>query len=114
MDERILFDEAILTLYCESLSVTKIPNTNNSKDKVLMVYEYEETRDIPEENPVDATGKAVLEKTLTDMLIHAQALLPRGEVMKYAAVKGRYRYPDGNIIGTLNDNTILNSTVYNV
>ena len=48
------------------------------------------------------------------MLIHSKVILPQAEEMKSASVKGRYKEPDGNIIGTLNGNTILNSTVYNV
>ena len=52
-----LFDEYICTIYGDLLSVPERPYTNDVKYKDLMVYEYEETCDIPEEYPVYATGK---------------------------------------------------------
>ena len=42
------------------MSVIEITDTNDVKDKDLMVYEYEETRNTPDEDPMDATGKAIL------------------------------------------------------
>ena len=42
------------------MSVIEITDTNDVKDKDLMVYEYEETRNIPDEDPMDANGKAFL------------------------------------------------------
>ena len=35
-------------------------DTNDVEDKDFMVYKDEETCDISEEDPVDATGKAIL------------------------------------------------------
>ena len=60
IEKIILFGETTLNLYGDSMSVIEITDTNDVKDKDLMVYEYEETRNIPDEDPMDATGKAIL------------------------------------------------------
>ena len=39
----------------------------------------EDLVEIPDDDPVDATGKAIYEKPFTYMLIHAKALLSQGE-----------------------------------
>ena len=107
IEETGLFDEAIRTIYGEPLSIPERPYHNDIYDKDCMVEKDEESRDIYEENPVDATGKDVLENSLTDMLIRAKFLLPQGQEIKYSTVKGRFKDPDEIIIGTFNDNTIL-------
>ena len=60
IEKIILFGETTLNLYGDSMSVIEIIDTNDVKDKDLMVYEYEETRNTPDEDPMDATGKAIL------------------------------------------------------
>ena len=57
--KRRLFDEAIRTVYDESLSIQEIPGPNHVEDKYFIFNEYEGNCDTPEENPVGATDKDV-------------------------------------------------------
>ena len=63
---------------------------------------------------MDANVKAVSENPLTDMLMNDEVLLPKVEEMKSETVNGRAKDTDWNIIGTFNNNAILNSIVYDV
>ena len=74
----ILSDEAIPNIYRDSLHVPERTHHNDVEVKYFIVFENEEDHDVPEVNPQDATGKDVLENPLTDMLIHAEVLLPQG------------------------------------
>ena len=109
-----LFDEAIHTIYGESLSVPEIPNNNDAAEIYFMIDYDEQTYDIPKEDPVDEIGKAIFQKPLNDMLIHAEVIIPKRQGIKCATLKGIYKYPDGNIIRNFNENLIINSIVYNV
>jgi len=85
LKKRKAFDDAIRTLHGNSMSLLDKPDVPD--DSEMSDYmtdedgEHDEVIMIPEEDPVDATGKAVFEKPFTDMLIHAEVLLPssRGE-----------------------------------
>ena len=46
--------------------------------------EDEEPPVIPEDDPVDATGKAVYDQPFSDMLLNVEVLLPQGEEIKAA------------------------------
>ena len=60
VEKRGLFDQAIRTIYGDSLYVTERPDPNDIEIKDLMFDKDKENYNIPEENPVDATGKACL------------------------------------------------------
>ena len=53
-------------------------------------------------------------KPFSDLLIHTEVLLPQGENVKSAKVKGLTKDVNGDIIGTLDDNLLLNSILYDV
>ena len=61
--------------------------------------EGEEPPVIPEEDPVDATGKAVYEQPFTDLLIYAEVLLPQGDNIESAKVIGRSKDSSGKVLG---------------
>ena len=70
-------------------------------------------RSLPDD-PVDASGKAIFEQPFYDAMINAEVLLPQGEGMKSAKVKGRAKDSEGNIIGNYDSNPLLNSMLYDV
>lgn len=68
---------------------------------------------IPEADFVDATGKPILQQSFADTLINAEVLLPHDESSALATVLRRtVDMIDGNMIGTYNDNPLLNTMVY--
>jgi len=67
---------------------------------------------IPEADLVDATGKPVLQQLFTDTLINAEVLLPHEESTALATVLRRSVDENGRMIGTYNDNPLLNTMVY--
>ena len=69
---------------------------------------------IPYDDPADTTGKAIYEKTFTDMLIHAKVLLPQRENVKSTKVQGITKDDDGKMVGTFESNQIFNTIIYDV
>ena len=69
---------------------------------------------VPDEDPVDATGQAVFEQPFTDLLLHAEVLLPQGENLVSGKVVGRSKSADGDIIGNYDNNPLLNTLSYDV
>ena len=114
LKKRTAFDEAIIKIHGDSMSLPEHPAIPDDDDSDELLDEEGEPIIIPEEDPVDATGKAVYEKPFTDMLIHAEVLLPQGENLQSAKVQGRSKDLDGNAIGSFDDNPLLNSIIYDV
>ena len=69
------------------------------------VYEddIEPAFDIPEANEIDY-----------DKYLNAEVLLPQGDEMKAGTAKARLKDKDGNVVGSSNDNPILDTRVYEV
>ena len=67
-----------------------------------------------EEDPVDNDGLSMFEKPVTDHLIHAEVVMPKGENNLLAKVIGRSKAEDGNTIGTYDENLMLNTLVHDV
>ena len=111
--KRETFDALTYRKYCDSIIIapTVKPEYADSADD-LQYDEDEEAPIIPDDDPVDATGKAVYEQPFTDMLLNAEVLLPQGEEMKTAKVIRRSKNRDGNIIGSYNENPMLKTFVY--
>ena len=70
--------------------------------------------EIPDDDPVDSTGKAVYEQPVTDLLLNAKVFLPQGEELKSATVKCRSRDDNGDVVGEYDPNPYLNTLVYDV
>ena len=115
IEKRKKFDEAIFEIHGDSMSLPK-PTVKPEDSHLSDFYSDvdEDTTDIPEDDPVDAAGQAVFEKPFSDLLIHAEVLLPQRENVKSAKVKGRTKDINGDIIGTFDDNPLLNSILYDV
>ena len=117
IEKRKKFDEAIFEINGDSMSLPKPtvkPEDSHLSDFYSSGDVDEDTTDIPEDDPVDATGQAVFENPFSDLLIHAKVLLPQGENAKSAKVKVRTKDINGDIIGTFDDNPLLNSILYDV
>jgi hypothetical protein len=113
-EKRRIFTEAIAEKFGDSMTLPPVPI---SPDKEAFIpYEDDETEptQMPDSDPVDATGHTICEQPLSDRLIHAELTLPQGEKMMNAKVIGRHKDKNGNIIGSFNENPILNTIVYDV
>ena len=69
---------------------------------------------ILDEDTVDETGKGVFETPFTELIIHANVVLPRGEELHSGKVTGQTKYLDVNLIKTYDQNPLLNSMLYDV
>ena len=111
--KRKLFDHLILAKLGPSISFPPKPLPPNH-----VPYSDDCEPDLislPDDNdPVASDVTAVFEKPITDRWVHAELHLPQGEEMKSAKVMGRSKDADGNIIGTYNDDPMLNSISYAV
>jgi len=110
-ERRRKLDEAIKQRYGDALSLPDKPVFN------FILYGDDETEPMQmpsDENPVDSEGRAVGEQSVFDRLIHAELTLPHGENHQYAKVLSRTRDEDGNLIGTYDDNPLLNTMLYDV
>ena len=75
----------------------------------------EERGAIPDvEDIVDSTGKLLDQQPDYDKLINAKILLQLDDKMVMGKVKGRSLGDDGKVVGSYDDNPILNSIIYNV
>ena len=111
--KRAIFDDLITKKLGDSLTKPikppapdYVPYADGELDPVL-VHEVDE-------DPVDADGTAVFEKPITDHWLNAELRLPQGENVKSAKVIGRSKDADGNVIGTYDNNPLLNTMLYDV
>ena len=65
-------------------------------------------------DPIEPDGTAVFENSRSDSLINAEVLLPQGEDIITAKVKGRHVNDNGEVVGKYNTNPTLNSIIYDV
>jgi hypothetical protein len=114
--KRNSFDEAIKVILGDSMfnADPPVPPSDLTMQDLLADDDEEVPIELPEEDPVDAGGRAVLDKPFTDLLIHAEVLLPQGEDIKSAKVKGRSKDKSGSTIGSYDPNPLLNSIIYDV
>lgn len=59
---------------------------------------------------IDENGSPQFEMPMTDLLIHAEVHLPQGEEMRAAKVQKQSWNEDGEIVGTYDENPILNTS----
>ena len=114
--KRDVFAAAIRQRYGDSMNLPPDPDPNNA-DYVPYVDNDDETEPTPlldDEDPVDNQGRPISEQPLFDRLINAELTLPQGEEMRNARVLRRSKDLNGNIIGTYDDNPMLNTIVYDV
>ena len=119
------FDDAIKQKLGDSFSLpnaTKRRQTrskgngcNPQDDTFDPYFGMEEDTDVmPEADCVDATGKPLLQQSVTDVLINSEVLLPHGEDLQMAKVLGRTLDKQGRVVGNPDDNPLLNTLMYDV
>ncbi|KAL7538844.1 hypothetical protein ACHAXR_009411 [Thalassiosira sp. AJA248-18] len=122
VQKRAVFDKAIQEKLGDSFTLRPLDNSvklasSNPQDgdDLVAYYDDEETpAALPEADLVDATGKPINQQSVSDLLINAEVLLPQGEDMQMAKVVRRAVDEDGKLIGTFNDNPVLNSMIYDL
>ena len=67
---------------------------------------------MPEADFVDAAGKPMLQQSFTDTLINVDVLLPKGDSDALAKVMRRSVDANGKVIGSFNENPLLNTILY--
>ena len=77
-------------------------------------YEHTFTNIVPEVDVIDKNGKTIDKQSLDDLVRNAEDLLPNEEMQHRAKVIQFTIDSNGNIIGTFDENTVLNSLVYDV
>ena len=69
---------------------------------------------ISEADLVDSNKKPLTESSLTNQMINAEVLLPHRNELRMAKVIKRNIGPDGTLIGTPYENSMLNTALYDV
>ena len=114
--KRAAFNNSIRESLGDSLSPPLAPIAEDPvEDWDLELYcddSGESATVVPEADFCDATGKPILMESFADTLINAEVLLPHHESTALATVLRRTVDADGKLIGTYNDNPILNTMVY--
>ena len=111
--KRDKFDDVIRKILGDSTSIVVTP----PEDEVSYEYVIGDSdlyQAYPDDDPLDDEGVAMFERPLTDALIHAEVILPQGEELKPAKVKGRATTLDGDIIGVYDPDPLLNTILYDV
>jgi hypothetical protein len=67
---------------------------------------------IPDADLKDAAGKPFDVRSVADALINAEVMLPSGDSMAIAKVVRRGVDDEGRLIGTFDDNPLLNTLLY--
>ena len=76
--------------------------------------ESEPSKTVPEADLIDAAGKHLNQQSVTDLLINAEISLPKGEKLSMGKFIRRSIDEHGKLIGTYDDNPVLNSHIYEV
>ena len=79
-----------------------------------MAEDDEVPRDIPVADCVDANGKPILTKALTNVMIGAEVILPQGEEQQLAKVIRQAVDKNGTTIWNQAVNLLLNTFLYDV
>ena len=89
-----------------------------SKDKISDYYEDwdddEPNYQVYEDDNEPAFEMPEADEIDYDKYLNAEVLLPQGDEMKAGTVKTRLKDKDGNVVGSSNDNPILDTRIYEV
>ena len=96
---------------------TPMTPPNTQQPKVFEKYEDHEQQEQPTpevEDIVDSTGKLINKQPAYNQIINAEVQLQLGDEMVTGKVFQRTIGPDGQVTGTYDDNSFLNSVIYDV
>jgi hypothetical protein len=111
--KREQFDEVIrkklgdATIFpSKPLATDFVSYSDNESDPTEIILE--------DQDPLDSNRSPKFEAPIPDYLIHSEIHLPQGEEMRAAKVLRHSRNEDGEIVGTHNENPLMNTLVYDV
>jgi hypothetical protein len=120
MEKRSLFNDAICDVIGDSVKIPKVvPLDNNATKAFDTLWDLDPYEDddevlpfIPEADLKDAAGKPFEFCSVTNALINAEVMLPNGNSMAIAKVVRRGVDNEGCLVGTCNNNPLLNTLLY--
>ena len=118
-ERRKIFDKCIEKRWGTSISPPKQQEID-AADELHETWEPwedddEKPKTVPEiEDAVDANGRLLDQQPAYDRIINAEVMLQLGDDHQRAKVIRRAIGPDGVVVGTYDDNPMLNSIVYDV
>jgi hypothetical protein len=115
-EKRSLFNAAIQNVLGDSIIIPLDNDATKAFDALWDLDPYEDDDQIlpfiPDADLTDAAGKPFDVRSVADALINAEVMLPSGDSMAIAKVVRRGVDNDGRLIGTFNDNPLLNTLLY--
>lgn len=112
--KRKIFDELIKRRWGTSITPPK-PGSKDRPEFEMYEDDDEPARIIPDiEDVVDIHGRLLDQQPAYDTIINAEVQLQLGDEFMTGKVKQRALGPDGKVVGTYDENPILNSIVYEV
>ena len=117
MTKRATYNASITRILGDSVAVPvgPLPDPQEEDPYDLEPYGDDVHDDIPlmpEADFVDAAGKPMLQQSFTDTLINVDVLLPKGDGDALAKVMQRSIDANGKVIGSFNENPLLNTLLY--
>jgi hypothetical protein len=113
--KREIFGALIERRWGTSINPPNDTTSDNEEDWEEYEDPDEPARTVPEiEDTVDVRGHLLNQQPAYDKLINAEVQLQLGDDVTSATVKQRALGPDGTVVGTYDDNPIMNSIVYEV
>ena len=74
----------------------------------------DDIEDWDDSDPITPSGVAVYENSLVDTQMNAEVLLPLNDKLEKATVNRRHINEKGEVVGSYNNNPLLNSIIYDV
>jgi hypothetical protein len=119
-EKRFLFNVAIRGVLGDSVKIPKdVPLDNNATKAFDVLWDLDPYKDddgvlpfIPDADLKDAAGKPFEVCSVADALINMEVMLPNGNSMAIAKVVRRGVNDEGRLVGTFNDNPLLNTLLY--
>jgi hypothetical protein len=120
MEKRSLFNVAIRGVLGDSVKILQnVPLDNNATKAFDALWDLDPYKDddevlpfIPDADLKDAAGKPFEVYSVADALINTEAMLPNGDSMAIAKVVRHGVNNEGRLVGTFNDNPLLNTLLY--
>jgi hypothetical protein len=120
MEKRSLFNVAICGVLGDFVKIPKnVPLDNNTTKAFDALWDLDPYKDddevlpfIPDADLKDAAGKPFEVCSVANALINTEVMLPNGNSMAIAKVVRRGVNDEGCLIGTFNNNPLLNTLLY--
>jgi hypothetical protein len=120
VEKHSLFNVAICGVLGYSVKIPKnVPLDNNATKAFDALWDLDPYKDddevlpfIPDAGLKDAAGKPFEVHSVVDALINTEVMLPNGDSMAIAKVVRRGVDNEGCLVGTFNNNPLLNTLLY--